>query len=463
MSAAFAPAGPARRWHWRSLRLRILLAVLLWVSLGIGGIWFSATRLFAKHVEQQYHEELEVHIKELAGLVRVAPDGRLRMDRPLSDPRYLVPLSGYYWQVSLPGRETIRSASMTRGRLDQSVAHDSTIHHHIEDGPTGPAITYGFLRDAPGAGQVHYAIATDERLLDEAITRFTRELTVWLSALALALVATGLAVVSVGLRPLDRLARATARLRAGAAARLEGDYPTELAPLVGDLNAFIDHNRQTVERARVEAGNLAHALRTPLAVMTDEAERLAHRETTRNAGRILLEQGQVMAQHIEYQLARASSAAGARGPGTASQIGEVLTPILSAMRRLHPDREFLLRAPTGTGAVWPVDPVDLAELLSILLDNAGKWSRHQVRVELAAEPDLPELAVIDDGPGLTPDQIARACDIGTRFDTAMPGSGLGLAIAREIAGAYGLRLTLSPRADGASGLEARLSALPDGA
>src|SRR3546814_7715555 len=92
---------PHRRWHWRSLRVRILLATLLWVALGIGGIWYSATRLFAKHVEASYHAELAVHIKELAGLVNVVPGGVLKMDRPLADTRYLVPLSVFYWQVSL--------------------------------------------------------------------------------------------------------------------------------------------------------------------------------------------------------------------------------------------------------------------------------------------------------------------------------------------------------------------------
>ncbi len=137
-----APRHPARAPGRRnSLRLRILGAVLVWSLLGIGGIWYSATRLFSKHVEQSYHDELDVHIRELAGLVTIAPDGSIDMDRPLSDPRYLVPLSGFYWQVSVPGGRTLRSPSLTRGKLEAGVAHDATIHHHIENGPTGPTIT----------------------------------------------------------------------------------------------------------------------------------------------------------------------------------------------------------------------------------------------------------------------------------------------------------------------------------
>jgi len=462
-SAQLQPIGPAGSRPW-SLRLRILLSVLAWSVLGIGGIWYSATSVFERHIEESYHEELEVHIRELAGLVTVAPDGSLRMNRPLSDPRYLEPLSGFYWQVTLAGREPLRSPSMTRGRLDQSVAHDSTVHHHVLDGPTGPTITYGVLRRAPDGGQIHFVIATDERLLDETIAGFTRELTIWLVLLALALLLTGALAVSIGLRPLDRLARATARLRRGEANRVEGAYPGEIAPLVDDLNAFIDHNSKIVERARVEAGNLAHALRTPLAIITDEAERLAQVPGMAPAGKVLLEQGETMVQQIEYQLARARSAAGARGPGTVSRITEVLPPIVSAMRRLHPERNFSSRIDeTAEDAALPIDPVDLSELLSIVIDNAGKWARSDVRVAVERQADRVVVTVDDNGPGIAAENLASVFDVGTRFDTTVGGNGLGLAIAREIANAYGIELVLENRDAQSGGLRviAKIPALRD--
>jgi len=441
-----------------SLRLRILMAVLAWTVLGIAGIWYSARHVFDDHIEASYHEELEVHIKELAGLVTVRPDGSLTMDRPLSDPRYLVPLSGFYWQVSLAGRKPLRSPSMTRGKLDESVAHDSSVHHHVLTGPTGPTITYGMLRQAPGGGMIHFVIATDQRLLDETIAGFTRELTIWLVLLTMALLATGLIAVSFGLRPLDRLARATARLRRGEAERLEGDYPGEIAPLVSDLNAFIDHNSRIVERARVEAGNLAHALRTPLAIITDEAERLAQVPQTGSSAKVLLDQGQAMVEQIEYQLARARSAAGTRNPGTVSRITEVLPPIISAMRRLHPDRHFTLDiAGDVRDRALPVDPIDISELASIVIDNAGKWAREEVQVSARAEDGRLLLSVIDDGPGIPPSDIERAFDLGTRFDPDVPGNGLGLAIARDIATGYEIDLRLGPRADQKPGLAAMIS------
>ncbi|WP_226637175.1 sensor histidine kinase [Novosphingobium profundi] len=468
-SAACTTAHTPRRgrWNWRSLRVRLLFASLAWIALGIAGIWYSATRLFAKHVEQNYHDELQVHVRELGRLVRVEPDGTIRLDRPLSDPRFAVPDGGFYWQVSIDGYPPLRSASLTHGELDTSIAHDSSIHHHVESGPTGPTITYGFVRKAEGLGDVHYVIATDERILDDIIARFDHELRLWLGLLAALLGTTGVVYVAFGLRPLDRLGAASARLREGTAARLEGTYPTEIAPLVSDLNVFIEHSQGAVERARLEAGNLAHSLRTPLAVMTDEAERLSQDPATQAAGATLLEQSRIMVQQIEYQLARARATASARRPGTVSRIAKVLPPLVSAMQRLHRDTSFSVAMSEQTDLALPVDPVDLSELLAILLDNAGKWATRKVFVAVeqrgTATGSLLVVRILDDGPGLTPEQIAQAFEIGSRFDPAMAGSGLGLAIARDIAGAYGLELALSPRRDAPSGLEARVEIpVPDG-
>lgn len=435
-----------------SLRLRFLLSVLLWVVLGTAGIWYSATRVFAGHVTQSYHEELEVHVRELARLTRIGPDGHPALIRPLSDPRYDEPLSGFYWQVGVPGQPPLKSASMTRGSLDEGVAHSPDIAHRTEDGPSGPAIVYGFTRPlpTPGAGVVHFVIATDQRLLDQTVASFTRELTLWLLALASLLLATGIAIIGFALKPLERLGLATGRLRRGETEVLEGDYPTEIDPLVTDLNEYIRQNGAMIARARVQAGNLAHSLRTPLAVIMDEAERLAEGTCPTTASTILLEQAGMMERQIEYQLAhaRARAGSGSRIPGAASTLPELLLPILNAMHRLHPDRRFTLDNALDGPVSVPVDPVDLTELLSILLDNAGKWARRDVRIGIAPADDGLELAVEDDGPGLTAAQLAEVGGIGVRFDPATPGSGFGLAIAKDICEAIGAQLDLGCEAGG---------------
>jgi len=443
-----------RRLSSASLRSRFLVAIMLWVALGIGGIWFSATSVFTRHIEQQYHEELYGHVRELASLVDVSRGGRLALTRPLSDPRYLEPMSGFYWQVSADRGQILRSASMRHGRLDDEVAHSPQVIHMIEGGPTGPAIMYGFTRPAPDGRVIHYVIATDKRFLDSAIAGFTQELTAWLMALAAALIGTGVLVIAFALRPLNRLGVAIAELRSGRREPLPGQFPSEISPLVDDLNIYIVENHAIIERARVAAGNLAHCLRTPLAIIADEAERLSEGVQDAAHGQNLLRQCDIMAQQIDYHLARARSAALAKTSGRTSLLPGIFAPLLSAMGKLHPEKVFDFQHPANMDVKVAVDPIDLSELLSILLDNAGKWAKLRVAISLAQDADMVAIRLADDGPGMTPQQMIDAFAIGTRFDAAKPGSGLGLAIAKDIAEVYGIDLGLE--ANPAGGVTARL-------
>jgi signal transduction histidine kinase/HAMP domain-containing protein len=441
-----------------SLRLRFLLATMLWVGLGVGGIWFAAISVFERHIEEMYHEELEVHVRELARLTELDATGRPQLTRPLSDPRFEVPLSGFYWQVSVPDRPVLRSDSMTRGTLDAATAYLPEIVHTLQDGPTGPTITYGLLERGPAGEAVHVLIATDQSELDEDIASFTDELSLWLAALAALLLGTGFAVIDFGLRPLARLGEAVNRLREGGAGRLEGNYPAEIVPLVTDLNEYVSQNNEIVSRARVQAGNLAHSLRTPLAILTDEAERLMKSDCCATSGRVLLTQATTMQQQIDYQLARARSAAGAKVPGSRAVLPDLAVPILNAMRRLHPDKQFEM-SPLAHPIALQADPVNLSELFSILLDNAGKWAKSNVRLSFDAQTAGPStISITDDGPGMTRDEISKACEVGTRFDPAKPGAGLGLAMALDICENLGATLEFS-RGDGGLAVVVRLPAM----
>lgn len=437
-----------------SLRLRFLLAVMLWVTLGIGAIWLFSTRVFVHHVEQSYYSELDVHARELARFISVGPDGGPVLLRPLSDPRYEIPNSGFYWEVSVPEKPSLRSASLAGHRLDQAIAHSDAGPQHMAGGPNGTMIVHGLIKRGPRREPVHVVIATDERELERLISSFTRELTLWLIGLGALLLATGAAIVGFGLRPLDELGQAIARLRGGRSLRLEGRYPSEIAPLASDLNEYIGRTTEMTERARVQAGNLAHSLRTPLAVIMDEAERLSQDPRTAASAASLVNQASMMEQQIEFQLAKARFSSGPRAAGVVSQLPELLTPIIGAMHRLHPNVTFRLYNRTGEDLLLPVDPVDLSELLSILLDNAGKWAATRASVSLERDAaGAVSIVVADNGPGMTPDQIQRAFTIGMRFDRTKPGSGLGLAIAREISEALGAELMLT---GGPDGLTARI-------
>lgn len=432
-----------------SLRLRFLLAITVWVLLCVGAIWFSAAGIFSRHVEASYHEELEVHVRELGRLTEIGDAGELLLSRPLSDPRYEEPLSGFYWQITADGRAPLRSKSMTRGTLDEHIAHSPEILHTLESGPTGPAITYGFTRKGPAGEDIHFVIATDQSELDRLIGSFTRDLTLWLAGLGALLLATGLAIISFGLHPLDRLSQAIGRLRRGEAQHLQGYYPAEITPLVAEFNAYIHQNAEMVAKARVQAGNLAHSLRTPLAIITDEAERLGETAAGTRSSMVLLDQAQTMEQQIEYQLARARSSIGQPYIARWVILPDVVEPILRAMKRLHLGKRFLLDAARCKVRELPLDAVDYAELLSILLDNAGKWANAEVRLEFVSDADGSVTAsVIDDGPGMPEQDLGKAFEIGARFDPEKSGTGLGLAIARDLAETMGLSLKIENTRNG---------------
>lgn len=437
-----------------SLRLRFALAMLAWVGAGLILVGVGTSALFRQHVEAQFHDELAVHLAELSGLTHLRADGRPVLDRPLSDPRYAIPGSGYYWQVTRHGLPPLSSASLVRGRLDPAVAHAPHLFHRLAAGPSGPAMTYGMTRPAPDGGpELHFLIATDERHLDQVIHAFDHELWRWLALMALALAGTGALVVLFALRPLGRLAVAVGAVRSGRSQRMEGRWPTEIAPLVSDLNALIAAQEAMVNDARIEAGNLAHGLRTALAILTDEAETLA-RDTAGDSAATLLEQCRRIERQLDWHLARAR--ASARGPmaGPGTRLPEALEPILAAMARLHQGRAIAFRIVADQPAVLAIDPLDFGEIVSNLADNAGKWAAHEVILSWTEADDRLVLSVSDDGPGIPPHLRQRLFTPGDRLDEAVPGHGLGLAIARDLARKAGGDVVLEGRPDGKSGLRA---------
>ncbi|MEJ6010384.1 HAMP domain-containing sensor histidine kinase [Novosphingobium aquae] len=413
-----------------SMRGRFLLTTLLWVTLGIGAIWYSSVRVFTQHVELQYHDELEVHVLELGRLTVLDSQGRPQLSRPLSDPRYEVPLSGFYWQVTRPGYGTIKSPSMTRGELDFKIARSPTIDHRLDGGPTGQTIVYGFVREVGNGPPLHFVIATDERHLERIVSTFTRELTILLTLLALALVICGLAMVTLGFRPFGRLSAAIERLREGSSSGIEGQFPDELQQLVADLNAYVTRNTEIVARGRVQASALAHSLRTPLAIITDEAEQMQEGPRP-TAADTLLQQSERMQRQIDYHLARVRSGGTRMGVAARISLREILLPLLEAMRRCYPAKRFTVQVPDDFAVAMDED--DLSEVLENLLDNAGKWSRSEVKIVASGN----RIMVCDDGPGIAPGRADLVFEIGEAAQDARGGSGLGLAISRSIMRDYG--------------------------
>lgn len=424
-----------------SLRFRFLISTVVWIGLGIvvGGLLVSS--LFRWNLLKGYHDELEVHIDELAALTSLDPTGQPFLLRRLSDPRYLPVGSGYYWQVDRDGFRTIASPSLGDKRFDGSFAAGRELHIAWTQGPMGMTLEYGRQVSMNGGPPLRLLVATDKRLVDATMADFNRSLALSLAGFALLMIGAGVLQVRYGLLPLDRLARAIADVRSGRSERMRGTFPDEIRPLVSDLNHLLDASAETVARSRVIAGNLAHGLRTPLAILIDEAD---HLRKTGNAAaaETILHEAERMQRQIDYHLARARNAAAQPLPGQVASLTATLQTLATAFTRLHQDRGITFTIETGEDLNLACDPVDLTEILSNLVDNAGKWAASRCTIRWRGSGTMAEIEIDDDGPGLPASAREKVFRAGTRLDDLTPGTGLGLAISRDLARVYGGEVTL---------------------
>jgi signal transduction histidine kinase len=274
-----------------------------------------------------------------------------------------------------------------------------------------------------------------------------------LGVLAVVFMLGGLTQVRRGLSPVNQLRSRLSAVRHGASARVDGDYPGEVQPLVDDLNALLEHREVAVRQAQQQAADLAHVLKTPLAVLAQDAADVERASLGPVAASMRHEVGR-MQRHIDYHLAQARSAASAATPGTRCAVAASVEPLVRTMQRLHADRGLTMEVRVGEHAV-AVEREDLDEMLGNLIDNACKWARTSVSVHAVRQAAMVQIAVADDGPGLSADERRAVLERGVRADESKPGAGLGLPIARALAHRYGGTLMLEP-ASGDRGLQATL-------
>lgn len=425
-----------------SLRFRYITSTIVWIAIGLALTGLMVSALFRIYITQTFHDEMQVHIEELSALARVDGNGDPFLVRRLSDPRYIPPGSGYYWQVEREGHRSILSPSLAGMPLSGKLTIARRMNWALTEGPTGPTLEYGMIRPVKGGGPpLRLSIASDMRLLDAILNEFSWPLGWTLAGFALVMMATGAAQIAYGLRPLQRLARAVGDVRAGRANRMEGEYPSEIKPLVSDLNDLLEANAAMIGKARIEAGNLAHGLRTPLAIILDEAERLAaagHGESAET----LIRESQKMQRQIEYQLVRARSAAVEPTPGQTASLRETVRPILTAMARLHAGRDISICCGDFPDISLQIEAIDLGEILSNLIDNAAKWARTRAMISWEKAGNMVRILIDDDGKGIAPHDRARVFAIGRRLDDDIAGTGLGLPIARDLVNLYGGTISL---------------------
>jgi signal transduction histidine kinase len=451
-----------------SLALRLFLTATAWtvVILMVTGVALSG--LYRHAVERAFDRRLGVYLKTLVADVASPEESSEKFPQSLGEPLFELPLSGWYWQVTRTDQEKPEVRS-SRSLWDGGLPHLETLGVPPGLGGAREGYVQGpedqRLRlierpiDLGDEGRFLVAVAGDAAEIDDEIWSFDQALIMTFTALAAVLLLTTMFQVRFGLAPLQRISASLAAIRSGAAERLEGTFPDEIAPLARETNALIDANRDIVERARTHVGNLAHALKTPLSVIVNEA---ATRPDDPFAAK-LREQTDIMRDQVARHLERARIAAGLTVVGTVTEVKPVVVALARTMEKIYPDRGIAIDVEALDGSRFRGERQDLEEMVGNLVDNACKWANSRVSVEVVggrpsseAERQTVRLVVDDDGPGLSPAECeeVQAARRGRRLDETRPGSGLGLSIVVELADLYGGALSLGTAPIG--GLRAEL-------
>ncbi|QAU35071.1 sensor histidine kinase [Janthinobacterium sp. 17J80-10] len=454
-----------------SLRLRLLAGTLVWILASIAVAGWGLDGLFRRHVEQQFDAELKTHLDQLTANLVFDERGQPSLSAPLSDPRLSRPLSGLYWQIDRLNRgdaPVLRGLLRSRSLWDTvlEVPHDAlgdgAIHRHRIGGPQAARLGVVERMLYPSGRPdlpLRLIVAADEALMDAPAQRFGGMLWLALGILGAGLAVTAVVQVAVGLAPLSHLHKALSAVRNGEAQQLTGDFPAEIGPLVDEFNTVIAQNAEVVARARTQSGNLAHALKTPLSVMSNAAA-LEQGEFARLVG----EQVETARRQVEYHLKRARVAAAVNVPGARTGVALALDQLAKVMRRVHAERDLDLQVfPVAGSLCFRGEEQDLHEMLGNLLDNACKWAKHRIEVRAVEEQEQVVITVADDGNGLPAARRDAMLQRGVRADEQVAGSGLGLAIVDDLARMYGGEVMLADSPLGGLQVELRLPACPTGA
>jgi len=450
-----------------SLAFRLFLWATVWtvVILIVTGVALSS--LYRQAVERAFDQRLDVYLRTLVADVASPEEGNDKYPQSIGEPLFDLPLSGWYWQVSrldMAAPELHSSRSLWDANLPRLAAGDEVAGGSRKGYAQGPEDQRLRLVerniDLGDDGRFLVAVAGNASEIDDEMVSFDRVIGATFAALAIALLLTTALQVRFGLAPLKRISDSLAAIRSGRAERLAGKFPVEIAPLARETNALIDANREIVERARTHAGNLAHALKTPLSVLVNEAAARPDDPLARK----VREQTEIMRDQVARQLERARLSARFTVVGTLIEVTPVVIALARTMEKLHRERDIAIAIELAEHARFRGEQQDLEEMIGNLVDNACKWAQSRVSIEVVADRSAdrkPRVRIIvdDDGPGLSPAEREQVALRGRRLDESKPGSGLGLSIVVELASLYGGALMLGTAPIG--GLRAEL-ALPGG-
>jgi signal transduction histidine kinase len=437
-----------------SLAIRLFVSASAWVVVILVITGFVLSSVYKDATERAFDRRLNLYLRTLIAEVATPDEPPDHQFQSLGEPLFELPLSGWYWQITRTDtdKQDVRaSRSLWDKKLskleDQGVElTPAGIRLGYVEGPEGQSLRMVERPvDLGTDGKFLVSVAGDATEIFDETRTFDYYLGGTFAALGIVLLLTTIFQVRFGLAPLKRISESIADIRSGRAEQLEGEFPVEIAPLARETNALIDANREIVERARTHVGNLAHAIKTPLSVIVNEAsahgaDPFAHK---------VLEQADVMRDQVAHHLERARIAARVTIIGTVTEVAPALEALRRTMEKIHRDRGIAIEVKADSHARFRGERQDLEEMAGNLVDNACKWAASHVFIEVLVERPVepgaaPMLRIVvdDDGRGLSEAERTQVSRRGQRLDESKPGSGLGLSIVVDLAGLYGGSLTL---------------------
>lgn len=435
---------------WRLIAFLVVWAIFLTVILS-----HVLSQSFRQSAEQSFDETLNIALKILVGEVAVQESGRpLVAPTNLGEARFELPLSGWYWTVSdrKSGKVLLASESLVGGAMKFPNSNSDQDKQTVRRSGYGTGPDQGALRileriirfqDQPA---LIVRVSGNATELNNQVDNFRNKTRLLLISLALFSLVAIYFTIRIALRPLDRLQEQLRLIRAGDASNIEGNYPTEVAGLVAESNELIESNRELIERARTQVGNLAHGLKTPLSVMTNEV-----RDIEGPVGDRLRQQILAVRDQVQLYLERARVAAQHSVIGASTPLEPVMSRLTNVMTKIHGARGIDICLECPSDILFRGEEHDLEEIIGNILDNGCKWAESRISIKVKSgrsdanqihEQDKPStrkwltITVEDDGPGMTASQMQEAKRRGHRFDETKPGSGLGLSIVEEIVALY---------------------------
>lgn len=445
----------SRRLRFGSLTVRVIAFSTLWALLTLVIIATVISTLFRQASERGFESLLSAHLFNLISTVSVTDDGWLQGNPNLGDLRFTIPRSGWYWSVEPVSeglRGSLRSISMV-----ETVETPSTDEVPFDSEFQRRYVEMGLDEEFVDVFESEFVLDDAERVarfrvmgnrsdLEAEIADFERQLYIYLALFGFGMIAINAIAIWLGLRPLSRVRRALAEIRSGSAQRLDGSFPAEIAPLADETNALIESNRRIVERSRTQVGNLAHSLKTPLAVLLNEGTAMGGQK-----GGLIVDQATAMQSQVEHYLQRARVAAQRDSVLFRTPVVATLERLVRVLSKLNRHLDISLDAPDDE-IVFSGEKEDFEELVGNLLENATKWGRSAVTVSVRRDGDDRKpgfvLTIEDDGPGIPEDQARLAMKRGQRLDETKPGTGLGLAIVADLVKEYGGSFELGRSGEG---------------